>query len=152
MEPPVIVDRTQKPEAFYGLLPTDWQESLLPIWLEYAPSTKVYTLETKFEIVGGGLIFSKVTPDTFDYKDIAQGLYDKGYLYLAYIFVPEKHRRKNLGSVWLSEINKLMPGQKFWLAIEDHALRSFYEKNGFFYLQEIILAESKEWILVNKLP
>ena len=56
---------------------------------------------------------------------------NKGYLYVGFIFVIEERRQQNLGSIWLDNLKKMYPNQKFWLTIEDLKLDTFYVKNGF---------------------
>lgn len=142
-------DRTSSPSTFFSVLPLDWRESILPVWPEYKDSTKVLTIEKQRSIIAGGLVFSKPTPDTFMYLSVAENLFNKGFLYLAYIWVVEQHRGKGLGLLWLNELIKKYPEQKFWLAIEEFELHHFYEKCGFILKDEITLSSGSEWIMTR---
>jgi GNAT superfamily N-acetyltransferase len=137
------------PDVFFNIIPDDWKESIMPFWAEYKDSTHIFVLEESNEILGGGLVFSKVSPDTLYYRDEAQKWFDAGFLYLAYIWVDEKHRGKKLGSVWLQNIHNYYKHQKFWLAIEDFALVNFYKPNGYQLIKEIKSHESSEWIMAR---
>ena len=140
---------TAQPERFFNILPEDWQEGIVPFWPEYQHTARIYTLETPSEVLGGGIVFASVSPDTMLYKKEAQSWFDRGFLYIGFLWITEKHRGKNLGSEWLQELNKLFPNQKLWLSIEEEGLLAFYEKNGFRLVKKINADAGEEWILVK---
>ncbi|MFP5471539.1 MAG: GNAT family N-acetyltransferase [Bacteroidia bacterium] len=151
MESPLeFLDATKTPEVFFSILPKDWQKEIIPHWSNYTSTAKIYVLKQHNKILGGGIVFSTVSPDTMAYKELAQTYFDKGYLYLAFIYVDEKLRGKNLGSIWLQNSLKTYPNQKFWLTIEDISLKSFYEKNGFELTQKISLPDWDEWVIERR--
>lgn len=117
--------------SFFKILPKDWQECIVPFWENYKKTTKGYLLIDNNEIIAGGLVFSTCPPDMLYDKDEAEIWINKGYLYVGFIFVIEERRQKNLGSIWLDNLKKTYPNQKFWLTIEDLKLDAFYIKNGF---------------------
>lgn len=171
-ERPLLVDRTHQPEYFFTILPDDWREDIEPEWPAYKNWASIYTLEIPnslavkpiFEIgsdgkpkstpasklvYGGGIIFSIPSPDTLIYKREAQHWFDKGYLYMAWIWIQEEFRGHSLGSIWVEEVIKHHPGQKFWLTIEDYSLWEFYKKCGFQMVKRLKVGETgEEWVLV----
>jgi GNAT superfamily N-acetyltransferase len=149
MEPVIIRDKTNCANEFFRILPADWQSEIVPVWNNYSANTLIYTLESGTNVLGGGMIFSTVSPDSQAYKDEAEYWYNKDYLYLAFIWISENERGKKLGSKWLQEICKNLPKQKFWLVIEDFGLLKFYQKNGFHLVKTLKLESGNEWLLVN---
>jgi GNAT superfamily N-acetyltransferase len=147
--PLVFQECTDTPDVFFNILPDDWKESIVPFWPDYKDSTRIFILEESGGIVGGGLVFSKVAPDTIYYEEEAQSWFDRGYLYLAYIWVAEKHRGRKLGTVWLQKIHNYFKNQKFWLAIEDYNLVNFYSPNGYVLIKKIKGEENSEWIMAR---
>ena len=117
--------------SFFKILPQDWQEGIVPFWETYKETTKGYLLIDNNKIIAGGLVFSAWPPDMLYAKDEAETWINKGYLYVGFIFVIEERRQQNLGSIWLDNLKKTYPNQKFWLTIEDLKLDAFYIKNGF---------------------
>ena len=117
--------------SFFKILPQDWQEGIVPFWETYKETTKGYLLIDNNKIIAGGLVFSAWPPDMLYAKDEAETWINKGYLYVGFIFVIEERRQQNLGSIWLDNLKKTYPNQKFWLTIEDLKLDAFYVKNGF---------------------
>ena len=117
--------------AFFKILPKDWQEGIVPFWEDYKKTTKGYLLIDTNTIIAGGLLFSKCPPDMLYAHEEAASWINKGYLYVGYIYVIEARRHQNLGTIWLHELKKQYPNQKFWLTIEDLKLDAFYVKNGF---------------------
>jgi len=122
---------TANASLFFDVLPKDWQEVILPFWSELKASTEVYVFLEDNSIIAGGLVFSKCPPDMMYYEKEANKWFEKGYLYLGFIFVDESKRNRNLGSLWLDNVKKLYPSNGFWLAIEDENLYKFYIRNGF---------------------
>lgn len=138
---------TENAQKFFSILPEDWQEGIVPFWEVYQNTSQVYVLEKENEIIGGGILFTQVTPDMMAYKEIAQKYYEKGAFYLGFIWVPEKLRGEGLGKLWLEKIIEKMPHQAFWLTIEDYNLHLFYEKLNFYITEELKTGEDSEWIL-----
>lgn len=137
--------------AFFDILPTDWQESILPFWNEYKNSTRVFVLKQNDVIIGGGLVFSTPAPDTKAYEKLAQEYFDSGYLYIGFLWISEEKRGLGLGSFWLKELFVRFPKQKYWLSIEEIELESFYEKHGFKTVHRIDLETSTDWIMTREL-
>jgi L-amino acid N-acyltransferase YncA len=122
---------TSKAHLFFDMLPKDWQETIVPFWEELRLTTQLYVIVEDNIIVAGGLVFSKCPPDMMYYENEANTWFEKGYLYLGFIYVDETKRNRNLGSLWLDSVKKECPKNGFWLAIEDENLHKFYIKNGF---------------------
>lgn len=146
-----FTDISSDPERFFDLLPPDWREGIEPYWPSYKDHTRVLILEDEDEVVAGGLVFSDVSPDTICYGTLAKQWFDRGYLYLGFIWVKQQCRGKGLGSLWLKELQQHYPGQKYWLAIEEEHLKNFYQKNGYLVAAETTAAGYPEWIMVNQL-
>ena len=122
---------TAKAHVFFEMLPSDWQDTIMPFWNDLKSTTQLFVLIENETLIAGGLVFSKCPPDLMYYEKEANKWFDKGYLYLGFIFVDEKQRNRSLGSLWLDNIKKQNPKTGFWLAIEDENLHKFYNKNGF---------------------
>ncbi|UOB17007.1 GNAT family N-acetyltransferase [Abyssalbus ytuae] len=146
----LFTDITPTPNVFFNILPPDWQHSIVSFWKEYAPSSKIYTLKRGNEILGGGIVFSQPTPDVAHYKKEAHDLFEKGYLYIAFLWMAPSQRDKGLGSLWMKELFKKHPLQKFWLSIEDYSLSAFYKKNNFTLYKEITTNPAPEWIMLHE--
>lgn len=135
------------PHSFFKILPIDWQESIIPYWIEYKRYAKIYVLEEEEEhIIAGGIVFSICPPDMTDFKEKAEDWFEKGYLYIGYLWVNPDQRNQNLGSELLSHLKKLDPYQKYWLTIEEERLKSFYEKNGFLMTETLKSGNNTEWV------
>lgn len=122
---------------FFNILPKDWQEGIVPYWEDYKETTKCYVLKDNNQIIAGGLVFSSCPPDMLYAQKEAEAYIKKDYLYIGFIYVIEERRNKNLGSIWLNELKKVIPNQKFWLTIEDLKLDAFYVKNGFHKIKSL---------------
>ncbi|AHM58858.1 gcn5-related n-acetyltransferase [Flammeovirgaceae bacterium 311] len=143
-----FIESTSSPEVFFSALPADWQEGIVPYWLAYEHTAKIYILESEGAVLGGGIVFSTVSPDTQPcYFEEALRWFDQGYLYIGFLWFSEQHRGKQLGTKWLQHVFELLPEQSFWLAIDDYKLSSFYTRNGFELIKKIGSQESEEWIL-----
>lgn len=118
-------------DTFFDLLPPDWQANIFPFWETYKRSTKCYVLLEDDKPIVGGLVFSECPPDMLYAMEEATEWFQKGYLYLGFIYVLEDKRGQNFGSLWLSNLKNALPDQKYWLTIEDIGLHGFYSKNGF---------------------
>ena len=122
---------TSKAHLFFQMLPQDWQDTVVPFWEDLKLTTQLFVLLEQDEIIAGGLVFAKCPPDMMYYENEANQWFDKGYLYLGFIFVDELKRNRNLGSLWLDNIKTVFPENGLWLAIEDENLHKFYTRNGF---------------------
>ncbi|MBK8807307.1 MAG: GNAT family N-acetyltransferase [Bacteroidales bacterium] len=143
-----LIDTTAAPTNFFDILAQDWREDIESIWHKYAQSAKIYLLNDEKDTLGGGIVFSTVSPDMEYAKDEAQAWFDKGYLYLGFIWIAENRRSEGLGSIWLKKIYEQYPSTKFWLTIEDLDLIHFYKKNGFRFEKKLINNNNEEWLLV----
>lgn len=144
-----MFDRTADPTLFFDILPADWQEEIVSHWEDYRYSARVFTLEKKDEILGGGILFSTVSPDTRSYREEAQYWLDRGYLYIGFLWIAEPQRGRGLGSRWLEWVQEILPDSKYWLTIDDYELAPFYERHGFRVVQKIDVGAWEEWILVK---
>ncbi|WP_308990496.1 GNAT family N-acetyltransferase [Mariniflexile litorale] len=122
---------SEEVSGFFKILPEDWQEALLPFLETYKKTIKCYVFIDGNQIIAGGLVFSTCPPDMLYAVEEANSWFQKGYLYLGFIYVLEEKRGQNLGSLWLNELKKIHPKQNYWLTIEDLNLDAFYVKNGF---------------------
>jgi GNAT superfamily N-acetyltransferase len=127
----MIFKKTTDFERFFKILPSDWQEGIVPFWDDFKTTTICYIIAENDEIIAGGLIFSSCPPDMKYAEKEAIYWLKKGYLYLGFIYVVEEKRGQNLGSFWLENLKKTQLNQQYWLTIEDLNLDSFYTKNGF---------------------
>lgn len=146
---PLLKDLTNSSETFFSILPQDWADGIVPYWAEYNDSAKVYCVLEDDKVVAGGIVFSTVSPDTKGYAEIAQSWFDKGYLYIAFLYVSPEQRGRGLGSFWFKELKKLKPNQHYWLAIEEHALSGFYAPLGFEERELVMNNGTQEWILAE---
>ena len=137
---------TDNLHLFFDLLPSDWQNEIVPHWNQYKNSSSIYCIEEDNKIIGGGIVFSKCPPDIEYYKEEAKQWFDNGYLYLGFIWIAEDKRNKNLGSFWLDELKKRDPNQNYWLMTEEKHLHRFYQKNEFSLMKTIINDQSQEWL------
>lgn len=142
-------ETSSQPERFFNILPEDWQVSIVPFWPAYQQNSRIFTLETDTAVLGGGIVFGSVSPDTKIYSKEAQNWFKRGYLYIGFLWIDENFRGKNLGSMWLKALDRHFPDQKFWLAIEEERLAAFYEKNGFRFAKKIETQAGNEWIWVK---
>lgn len=146
-----IIDLTDHPEDFFGLLPEDWRVGIEPFWPEYQSSSKIFGIEQEGQVAGGGILFTTVSPDTLSYKEEAQRLFHLGLHYFGFLWIDPEHRGKSLGSFWIKEVQNRHPDNPLWLSIEEKDLQSFYEKNGFTMYKEVHNdSGTKEWIMVPK--
>lgn len=143
-----LENHTANPNLFFDMLPTEWQDLIVPYWDNLILNAKLYVLAESDNVVAGGLVFSKCPPDMMYYEREANEWFKKGYLYLGYIFVDESQRHRHLGSLWLDKIKDEFPKQGLWLSIEDASLHKFYDKNGFKRVATIMNGDSEEGIYV----
>lgn len=140
---------TANAARFFNILPKDWQKDIVPCWNEYAKHTNVYVLIDDKELIGGGMVFSSVSPDMKAVSGIADRHYQKGLLYIAFIWIAKKHRNKGLGSFWLQKLTDQHPDQGYWLTIEDPHLKRFYENLGFTVTESYLNHGKKEWVMIR---
>ncbi|MEZ4855918.1 MAG: GNAT family N-acetyltransferase [Gelidibacter sp.] len=131
---------------FFEMLPKEWQDAIVPFWDAYKDAATIYGFEEDGNIIAGGIVFSTCPPDLFYYKNEAQQWFDKGYLYIGFLFVSEMKRNHNIGTIWLQQLKAKLPKQKFWLLIEEAHLHHFYKKNGFVLAQTLTTKELTEWL------
>jgi GNAT superfamily N-acetyltransferase len=141
-----LVNLSKSPSVFFEMLPSDWQESLLPAWDELAPISEVMGIMCDDVLIGGGILISSHSQETDSYSDLATFYYASGHLYIGYLWVAESHRGLNLGAFWLKEVANHFPQNSFWLSIVDPALGTFYERNGFRLTYELDLETGREWV------
>lgn len=146
----VFKENTTNPNAFFDILPKDWQEDIVSVWENYKNNTKIYLLVENNIIVGGGMVFSTLSPDLQNVPDLAAHYYQKNLLYLAFIWINETHRGKGLGSFWLTELIQQYPKQGYWLTIDDVNLKHFYENVGFKLGKSYLNNGNKEWVMILK--
>lgn len=140
--------RSIKSAEFFKFLPKDWRESIEPHWLLYKHDTKIYGLFLNNELVAGGMVFSQCSPDMLYDELEANHWFEKGYLYLGYVFVKENMRGQSLGSIWLHNIQEIDAKAKYWLTVEEEGLIDFYKKNDFKLKKSLQNNGSTEWLLV----
>lgn len=141
---------TEKAQSFFSILPHDWQEEIMPYWEQYSTSSKIYLLEEKGSVIGGGILFTKVTPDMKANARIAQKYFDQAYAYLGFIWISEEKRGTGLGQLWLKKVFESNPNRGFWLTIEDPHLENFYKKWGFVITEKIENEGTPEWIMIRR--
>ena len=127
----MVFKATHNYNQFFDMLPLDWIGDIKPFWESYKHTTTCYMLYENNEPIAGGLVFANCPPDMLYVKNEAAYWFERGYLYLGFIFVLENRRGQNLGSLWLSKLKDLNPNQNYWLTVEDKSLEAFYTKNGF---------------------
>lgn len=135
-------------EQFFKIIPKDWNEYILAFWNDFKSTTECYVLVENKEVIAGGLVFSKCPPDMWYAINEANKWFEKGYLYLGFIFVLEEKRHQNLGSVWLNYLKTKFPNQKYWLTIEDLRLDRFYVKNDFKKVKSLFNQDQEEWLYI----
>jgi hypothetical protein len=60
------------PDLFFNILPDDWRESIQPVWKNYISTSEIMVVILNKEIIAGGIIFSSVSPDILNNKNIAE--------------------------------------------------------------------------------
>ena len=141
---------TEKAQTFFSILPHDWQKEISPYWEQYSSSSIIYILEEKGVVIGGGILFTKVTPDMKANAGIAEKYFDQAYAYLGFIWISEEKRGLGLGQLWLKKVIENNPNRGFWLTIEDPLLKNFYQKWDFVVSEKIDPEGSPEWVMIRK--
>jgi GNAT superfamily N-acetyltransferase len=139
-------DITDRPTAFFDILPADWQEGIVPVWDHYKDKARVYVLVYGHQICAGGIVFFEQPPDMEHFSDECRYWLDKGFHYIGFIWVPENQRNKNYGSKWIRSLLAHNPGQGYWLTTEEKALSAFYTQNKFRYRKTIRHKELEEQV------
>lgn len=134
-------------QDFFQLLPTDWKNSIIPFWDNYATNSNIYLLYDDDKVIAGGIVFYTCSPDMMYNELEAEKWFDSGYLYLGFIWVVEEYRSKKIGSKWLQALMKKFPTQKFWLTVDEENLAFFYIKNGFKLITTLKNGNDTEWLL-----
>jgi len=143
----IFIEDSKNISSFFSILPQDWQEEIVPVWNQYKNTTKVYLLLKEKETVGGGLVFTDVSPDMKSHIDIANYYFDLNLFYLGFIWINEKYRGLGYGIFWLNQLLQENTRQGYWLSIEDKSLQPFYEKVGFELKEQYLNGGEKEWIM-----
>lgn len=134
---------------YFSILSKEWQELIIPVWKKHKTTSKIVGLYINNQLIGGGILFSKMPPYATNFEKSNAILFEKGYLYIGYIWISEKYRNKGYASAFLTLLKKENPHQKFWLTIEEGNLRYFYEQNGFtMHAESDHITTTKEWILI----
>jgi hypothetical protein len=63
MEPFIFKQLTSQPQQFFDLLPTEWQEEIVPFWGDYGDLAKIYVIKEDGVIIGGGIVFYACPPN-----------------------------------------------------------------------------------------
>ena len=135
------------PIQFFNILPQDWQQIIVPNWEEFKDSASIYVFKENEAVIAGGIVFKSGHPNSTDFENKYNYLYDEKYYYLGFLWVIPEKRNQQLASKWLTEIKKAYSNQKFWLTIEEEPLKYFYQKNDFKLIAESNDENYKEWVL-----
>ncbi|WGH75739.1 GNAT family N-acetyltransferase [Tenacibaculum tangerinum] len=134
---------------YFSLLSEEWKKLIVPVWRKYSAYSTIYGLFVNSQLMGGGILFNEMPPYATLFEKNNAVLFQKGYLYLGYVWIVENYRNKGYASTFLSLLKKEKPNQKFWLTIEEENLRYFYEQNGFkMFAESDGIKTTKEWILI----
>ncbi|TPV31484.1 GNAT family N-acetyltransferase [Paucihalobacter ruber] len=145
-----LVQLKSNEHLFFNILPIEWQDNIVPFWNDYKSSSKVIVFYDGDDVIAGGILFSAMPPDLKLHSTELQTWFDKGYLYIGFLWVAEHKRNQKMGSLWIEKIKDLMPKQKFWLVIEEEDLGKFYEKHHFIKEQTIVNEDTIEWVYAFK--
>lgn len=150
MEAFIFKELETNPQEFFEILPQDWQDEIVPFWNDFTTDAKIYSLEDNTNIIGGGIVFYKSPPNFKYFESEAKDWFDKGYLYLGFIWIAEEHRNKNLGSFWLDQLKTQNINRHFFLLTEEDYLQHFYEKNGFIRVKSVQNEDHEESLYITK--
>ncbi|UZR96374.1 GNAT family N-acetyltransferase [Chondrinema litorale] len=150
----VIFTRLEgSPKLFFDILPDEWSIDIAPVWSHYEKNSSIYVVKYNEKIIGGGILFSTLSPDTKYYDAPAlsklKTWFDDGYGYIAYFYISDQYRGKGIGIKWLNELIALNASKGLFLTIEDDSLIGFYKKAGFNLQDEINFEDNTEWLLVR---
>jgi len=148
--PVEFIEITSDAQSFFRFLPPDWAFDIEPLWPQYSESTKIYALKERHSLVAAGLLFSKASPDTKAYREKAEQRFQRGLLYLGFLYVQESEQKKGQGSLWMRSVLNIDPQKKYWLSVESQSLIPFYSQFGFYVSEEVILPDLHEWILEQR--
>ncbi len=140
-------DISNNPNPFWKILPEDWRIEIEPVWDKYARCSSVFGLLNDQELEAGLISFSTVSPDTMCYREYAESWFKRGYRYIGFVYVVESMRGQGLGREILEKLLQSTPKTAYWLSIEDHKLRTFYEKLSFKLVDKIPCGDSTDWIM-----
>ena len=133
---------------FFPILSTEWKKLITPVWNNHAINSKIIGLFLDDTLIGGGILFNKTPPYATCFEKDHDFLFERGYIYLGYVWIQEQHRNKGYASSFLTLLKKANPHLKIWLTIEEENLRYFYEQNGFkLFAESKEIDITKEWIL-----
>jgi len=116
--------------SIFDFLPEEWKSELIPQWIKLNTSAKVYANYENQNLVNIGIVFKDVLPKLSMAENVAKPFF-KNALYLGYLYTHPDYRGKGIAKNWFESVKKQYPHKKFWLAIEDPGLLSFYLKLGF---------------------
>lgn len=150
MEAFTFKELKNNPQQFFEILPQDWQYEIVPFWDDVKTDAKIYIIEDRNVIIGGGIVFYKSPPDFEYFETQAKSLFEKGYFYLGFIWIQEDQRNKNLGSFWLDQLKAKNRQQKYFLLTEEENLQHFYEKNGFSRIKSVQNRDHLEWLYLTE--
>ena len=139
------------PIQFFNILPQDWQQIIVPNWEEFKDSASIYVFKENEAVIAGGIVFKSGHPNSTDFENKYNYLYDEKYYYIGFLCVIPEKRNQQLASKWLSKVHSLNTNQKYWLTIEEASLQNFYQKNGYKLLAESNTSQSKECILTYRI-
>ncbi len=135
-------------QEFFGFLPIDWQNELLPQWSRLSKSSKVFGLyegNGPGTLVTIGIVFHTQLPKLTPYEKTLKTQL-KGYSYIGYVYTMPEFRGKGCASNWFLGLQAHYPKYNFWLTIEEPALANFYKKNNFKLFTEPSSADTGEEI------
>lgn len=147
-----IVQRAERQDSIWGffkVLPTSWRYDLMAFWPNYGNDSEIFVIQENCNCLGGGIVFSRLPPDSSPWSAHAPHWFDLGYYYLGYIWVLPQRRGEGLGSFWLQQINSQFSASGFWLTVEKVELIKFYEQQGFALTEKLLVGDKAEWLMVN---
>lgn len=136
-------------KEFFRIIPSDWQDIIVPIWDIYRENAIIYVLMDQGSIVAGGIVFEQDPPNMTDFELREGEKYrNAGFHYIGFLYVDPNRRNQALGTQWLNALKAKQPNQSYWLTIEEEGLQTFYEKNGFQCISQSKDPTNKEWLFL----